>query len=202
MKSRISDSKPEAATKDFYTYGDYTKWPDEERWELIDGIPYNMSPAPSRIHQKILGELYKQIAVYLTGKTCEVYIAPFDVRLPKGEESDEQIDTVVQPDLVVVCDQKKLDFHGCKGAPDLVVEVLSPKTAGKDMKTKLSLYERVGVKEYWLVDPGNKTIQVYQLEIGGRYGRPDVYIETDRLKVGLFPDLVIDLSSVFCEQAG
>lgn len=199
MKSRISESKPEAATKDLYTYGDYTTWPDEERWELIDGVPYNMSPAPSRIHQKILGDLHRQVANYLIGKTCEVYIAPFDVRLPKGDESDEQIDTVVQPDLVVVCDRKKLNERGCKGAPDLVVEVLSPGTAGKDMKTKLSLYERVGVKEYWLVDPMNKTVQVYQLEIEGIYGRPDIYTETDHLKVGLFPDLEIDLSLVFNE---
>lgn len=199
MESRISDSRPEAATKDIYTYGDYAKWPDEERWELIDGVPYNMSPAPSRIHQKFLGELFKQIAVYLTGKTYEVYIAPFDVRLPKGDESDEQIDTVVQPDLVIVCDREKLDERGCKGAPDLAVEVLSPGTAGKDMKIKLALYERVGVKEYWLVDPSNKTVQVYQLEAAGRYGRPGIYTDTDQVKVGLFPDLEIDLSSVFSE---
>ena len=197
MDSRISEPRPEAAAKDTYTYGDYAKWPDEERWELIDGIPYNMSPAPSRFHQKILGDLYRQVANYLTGKTCEVYIAPFDVRLPKGEENDEQIDTVVQPDLVVVCDREKLDERGCKGAPDLVVEVLSPGTAGKDMKIKLALYERVRVKEYWLVDPGNKTVQVYQLETSGRYGRPGIYTDTDQPKVGLFTDLAIDLSMVF-----
>lgn len=199
MKSKISEPKPEAATKDSYTYGDYSEWPDEERWELIDGIPYNMSPAPSRIHQKITGELFRLIANYLTGKECEVYIAPFDVRLPKGDENDEQIDTVVQPDLVVVCERKKLDERGCKGAPDLVVEVLSPGTAAKDMKIKLALYERVGVKEYWLVDPGNKTVQVYQLETSGRYGRPGIYTDTDQIKVGLFPDLEIDLTSVFSE---
>lgn len=196
MESRISEPRPEAATKDTYTYGDYAKWPDEERWELIDGVPYNMSPAPSCIHQKILGELHKQIAVYLTGKTCEVYIAPFDVRLPKGQENDEQIDTVVQPDLVV-CDRAKLDERGCKGAPDLVAEVLSPQTAGKDMKIKLALYERVGVKEYWLVDPNNKTVQVYQMETSGRYGRPGIYTGADQVKVGLFTDLVIDLAMVF-----
>ena len=197
MESRISETRPEAATKDSYTYGDYAKWPDEERWELIDGVPYNMSPAPSRSHQKILGELFKQIAVYLTGKTCEVYIAPFDVRLPKGDENDDQITTVVQPDLVVVCDREKLDDHGCKGAPDLVVEVLSPGTAGKDMKIKLALYERVGVKEYWLVDPSYKAVQVYQLETSGRYGRPGIYTGADQVKVGLFLDLEIDLSMVF-----
>ncbi len=199
MKSRISEPRPEAAAKDLFTYGDYSKWPDEERWELIDGIPYNMSPAPSRIHQKILGELHKQIAVYLTGKPCEVYMAPFDVRLPKGDERDDRIDTVVQPDLVVVCDRRKLDDRGCKGAPDLVVEILSPWTAGKDMKTKLSLYERVGVKEYWLVDPAHKTVQVYLLGPEGRYGRADVYADGEQAKVGLFPDLSVDLNSVFSE---
>ncbi|MGE5604171.1 MAG: Uma2 family endonuclease [Bacteroidota bacterium] len=197
MKSRISEPRPEAATKDLYTYGDYAKWPDEERWELIDGIPYNMSPAPSRSHQKILGDLHRQVANYLIGKTCEVYIAPFDVRLPKGDESDEQIDTVVQPDLMVVCDREKLDERGCKGAPDLVVEVLSPGTAGRDMKIKLALYERVGVKEYWLVDPSNKTVQVYQLETEDRYGRPGIYTSADRLKVGIFTDLEINLAMVF-----
>ena len=197
MKSKICESKPEAATKELYTYGDYAKWPDEERWELIDGVPYNMSPAPSRSHQRILGDLHRQIANYLIGKTCEVYIAPFDVRLPKGDENDEQIDTVVQPDLVVVCDREKLDERGCKGAPDLAIEVLSPYTAGKDMKTKLNLYERVGVREYLIVDPVNKTVQVYQLEIEGRYGRPDIYTGTEHLKVGLFPDLEIELTSVF-----
>lgn len=197
MKSRISETRSEAATKDSYTYRDYVNWPDGERWELIDGIPYNMSPAPSRIHQKVLGELFKQMAVYLTGKACEVYIAPFDVRLPKGDETDEQIETVVQPDLLVVCDRRKLDAQGCKGAPDLVAEVLSPETAGKDMKKKFALYERVGVKEYWIIDPGNKTVQVYKLDTEGQYGRPGVYTETDHVKIGLFSDLAIDLSLVF-----
>ncbi len=180
-----------------YTYGDYLTWPDDERWELIDGIPYNMSPAPTRSHQKISGELFKQIAVYLTGKTCEVYAAPFDVRLPKGEEEDALIDTVVQPDLVVVCDPKKLDEPGCKGAPDWVVEILSPHTAAKDMKIKRDLYERVRVKEYWLVDPGNKTVQIYQSGDEGRYGRPEVCAAGDQVKAGVFSDLIIDLAAVF-----
>jgi hypothetical protein len=117
LKFVARESKPEAATKETYTYGHYLTWLDDERWELIDGVPYDMTPAPSRLHQKISTELIKQIAVYLTGKTCEVYAAPFDVRLPKGDEEDEKIMTVVQPDLVVVCDPKKLDERGCKGAP-------------------------------------------------------------------------------------
>lgn len=100
---------------------------------------------------------------------------------------------------MVICDRQKLDARGCKGAQDLVVEILSPETAGKDMKTKFTIYERVGVKEYWIVDLMNKTVQVYKLETVRRYSRPDIYTETDHLKVGLFLDLEIDLSSVFSE---
>ncbi|MGQ9779808.1 MAG: Uma2 family endonuclease [Bacillota bacterium] len=197
MKFVAREAKPEAATKETYTYGDYLTWLDDERWELIDGIPYNMTPAPSRSHQVISRELLVQIAVYLTGKTCEVYAAPFDVRLPKGDEEDELIDTVVQPNLVVVCDPEKLDERGCRGAPDWVVEILSPETAAKDMKIKRDLYERVGVKEYWLVDPANKTVQVYTRGDDGRYGRPEVYAAGDQVKVGIFPDLFVDLAKVF-----
>ena len=164
---------------------------------MIDGIPYDMSPAPSRAHQKISGELFKQIAVYLTGKTCEVYAAPFDVRLPKSDEEDARIETVVQPDLAVVCDPKKLDEPGCKGAPDWTIEILSPRTATKDIQIKLSLYERVGVREYWLVDPENRTVQVYRQGGGGRYEPPAVYTAGDQVKAGIFSDLIVDLAMVF-----
>ena len=197
MKFVAREAKPEAATKETYTYGDYLTWLDDERWELIDGIPYNMTPAPSRSHQVISRELLLQIAIYLTGKTCEVYAAPFDVRLPKGDEEDELIETVVQPDLVVVCDPKKLDERGCRGAPDWVVEILSPETAAKDMKIKRDLYERVGVKEYWLIDPANKTVQIYTQGDDRRYGRPEVYAAGDQVKACIFPDLIIDLAKVF-----
>lgn len=182
-----------------YTYKDYLTWPGEERWELIEGIPYNMSPAPSRKHQKILRELVKLYANYLTGKTCEVYHAPFDVRLPKAAEKDENIDTVVQPDLVIVCDKSKLDDRGCKGAPDLVVEILSPQTAKKDMEDKFLLYERVGVKEYWIVDPHNNTVLVYKLEDKDKYGRHKTYSAEDVLKPGIFEDMEIKLSEVFAD---
>ncbi|MGE5550598.1 MAG: type II toxin-antitoxin system prevent-host-death family antitoxin [Bacteroidota bacterium] len=197
MKFMAREAKPEAASKETFTYGDYLSWPDDERWELIDGVPYNMSPGPNRAHQEVSGELFKQIAVYLTGKTCKVYAAPFDVRLPKGDEEDEQIETAVQPDLVVVCDLRKLDERGCKGAPDWVVEIISPHTAAKDMKIKRDLYERVGVREYWLVDPGNKTVQIYAPGKDGRYGRPEVYAAGDQVHTGIFSDLIIDLAMVF-----
>jgi len=180
-----------------YTYKDYLTWPDDERWELIEGVPYNMSPAPSRKHQKILRELIKLFATYLTGKTCEVYHAPFDVRLPKASEKNESIDTVVQPDMVVICDRSKLDDRGCKGAPDLIVEILSPHTAKKDMEDKFLLYECVGVKEYWIIDPHNNTVLVYKLEDNNKYGRHKIYSTEDELKPGIFEDMEIKLAEVF-----
>lgn len=193
------ESRPEAATKEFFTYGDYLSWPEEERWEIIDGFPFHMSAAPSRIHQAILREILTQFNLYLKGKTCKVYAAPFDVRLPKGDEAEEKIDTVVQPDLVVVCDPQKLDDRGCKGAPDLIIEILSTHTAAKDMKIKRQLYEQVGVREYWLVDPGNKVVQIYERVENNQYGKPKIYTEGDQAKVSIFPDLLIDLSEIFNE---
>ncbi|EAX46807.1 protein of unknown function DUF820 [Thermosinus carboxydivorans Nor1] len=183
-----------------YTYGDYLAWPDDERWELINGVPYSMTPAPSRRHQAVTGEIYRQIANYIktNGGPCQVYVAPFDVRLPKGGEKDEDIDTVVQPDIVVVCDRKKLDPRGLRGAPDLIVEVVSPATASKDKRDKFLLYERSGVREYWIVEPQPKLVTVFTLA-GGRYGRPDVYAEPDQIPVGIFPDCIIDLAAVFAD---
>lgn len=182
-----------------YCYGDYLSWSEEERWELIGGVAYAMSPAPPRRHQEILGELHRQISNFLLGKNCRVYIAPFDVRLPEGNERDEEIRTVVQPDLVVVCDQSKLDEKGCRGAPDLVIEVVLPATVKKDMREKFFLYERVGVQEYWIVHPVDKTILVFVLGEDKKYGRPEVYAEEGNIKVGVLPDLTIDLQAVFRE---
>ncbi len=182
-----------------FTYGDYLTWDNEERWELIDGIPYNMTPAPSTLHQRILIELSRQFSNYLRGKPCEVFAAPFDVRLPKSEEADEAVTTVVQPDIVVICDASKLDKRGCRGAPDIVIEILSPSTAQKDIKIKLSLYERAGVKEFWIVYPEGKTVMVFTLQQQGRYGRPEVYSDKDAVTPVIFGDLSIELSSVFSD---
>ena len=185
--------------EELFTYGDYRTWNDDERWELIDGIPFCMSPAPKVVHQSILMELGKQFAVYLTGKPCKVFPAPFDVRLPEADENDDLVTTVVQPDLTVICDKGKLDEAGCRGAPDLVVEILSPGTAQKDLKIKFVRYERAGVREYWIVDPTAQTVMVFFLGADGRYGRPSVYVDTDRPLVGIFPDLEIDLAAVFAD---
>lgn len=144
----------------------------------------------------------KEVAIaefkdYLKGKTCRVYAAPFDVRLPQMQESDEQTSTVVQPDLVVVCDKTKLDRQGCKGSPDLVVEITSPSTFQKDLKEKFYLYERVGVYEYWIIYPEENTVCVFRLTPEGKYSRPEVYTEQDSIAVGVFEDLIIELTEAF-----
>lgn len=180
-----------------FTYQDYLTWSANERWELINGQAYNMTPAPSRRHQEISGQLHTLFNNYLRGKTCRIYAAPFDVFLPQMQESYEQTSTVVQPDLVVVCDKTKLDQQGCKGNPDLVVEITSPSTFQKDLKEKFYLYERVGVLEYWIVYPEENTICVFHLTPEGKYSRPEVYTEQDSIVVGIFGDLIIELSEAF-----
>jgi len=189
---------PLSKKEEKFTYGDYLSWPDEERWELIEGVPYDMTPAPSRFHQEILMEMARQFANYLRNKACKVYVAPFDVRLLKGDEKDEEIETVVQPDLVVVCDPAKLDEKGCRGTPDLVMEITSPATARKDQREKFLLYEKAGVKEYWIVNPTDKIVTVFILNENRKYGRPEIYSDEDSIGVGLFSgDLVIDLKAAF-----
>jgi len=182
-----------------FTYGDYLTWDDGERWELIDGVPYSMSPAPGVAHQRILGRVHFQLFSFLRDKPCQVFLAPFDVRLPEADESDELVETVVQPDLVIICDQSKLDQRGCRGAPDLVVEILSSSTAHHDLKVKFARYERAGVREYWIIDPLGKTTQVFSIASGGGYGRPQVYGCGDMAPVGVIPGLMIDLAEIFAE---
>jgi Uma2 family endonuclease len=182
-----------------YTYRDYLSWPDEERWELIDGVAYCMSPAPAPIHQEYLGELLAQFVAYLRGKPCRVYGAPFDVRLPDRGEADEEIHTVVQPDLVVICEATKIDERGCRGAPDMAIEILSPSTGSKDQVQKLGLYERHGVREYWVVDPVTRVIRVYLLGADGKYGRDVAYPGGTAISVATVPGLKIDTGLVFGE---
>ena len=174
-----------------YTYADYRTWDDSERWELIDGIPYAMSPAPTRSHQKVVGRIYSRLEHFLRGKTCEVYISPFDVRLNAGTKDD----TVVQPDILVVCDKSKLDESGCTGAPDMVVEVLSPSTARRDRWLKFTRYIKAGVREYWIVDPETKTASVHLLKDGAY--TVDVYSDEDTVPVHVLDGCKIDLGEVF-----
>jgi len=182
-----------------FTYADYVTWPEGERWELIHGVAFAMTPAPGRLHQAILGALFAQLYLQLRETGCNVYPAPFDVRLPSAAETDDEIDTVVQPDVVVVCDRGKLDERGCKGAPDLVMEILSPGSARHDMKKKLVLYEQAGVKEYWVVHPAEKLVMVFSLGANGEYGKPAAYTEEDQVSVPLLGEVTIDLQQVFVE---
>ena len=180
----------------FYSYADVLTWDESERTELIYGQPVMMSP-PSRVHQEVIGELFAQIHAYLRGKRCKVYPAPFGVRLFEKEgDSPYSVDTLVEPDITVVCDPGKLDDAGCKGAPDLIIEVLSPSTQRHDRLTKFSLYQRAGVQEYWLVDPASRSVSVYTLEEGA-YHAAVVYASNSSAPVGVLEDCTIDLTTVF-----
>jgi Uma2 family endonuclease len=186
-------------SNDRLTYGEYCSWDASMRWELIDGVAYNMPPAPTRQHQKISMELAVRLYKHLQGKPCEVYASPFDVLLPDFDDQlDNEVTTFVQPDLVV-CEAEKLTERGCKGAPTLIIEILSPGKAAYDVKTKFNLYERVGVREYWIVHPIDRTVMVFKLNPDGEYGRPDMYGKRDRVSVPLLGDLEIDLALVFGE---
>lgn len=176
--------------KDRHTYAEYRSWGEDARYELIDGAAYLMAPAPLLEHQETAGEIYRQLANALTGTRCRAFVAPLDVRLPKGEEGDDEIDTVVQPDVLVVCDPQRLDRRGVRGAPDLVVEVLSPATASHDQVRKRRVYERAGVREYWLVHPTDRVLTIYRLQ-DGQYGRPDVFELAGQTPVGVLPGVVI-----------
>jgi Uma2 family endonuclease len=190
---------PEKQKYSTYSYKDYLSWNDGERWEIINGAVYSMTPAPSRRHQDISRELGFQIASYLKGKMCTLYYAPFDVRLPDyPDQPDNEITNVVQPDLLVVCDRTKLDDKGLKGAPDWIIEILSPSTSLHDMTVKYSLYEKAGIKEYWIVDPANALVTVYTL-IDGRYIRSGVFGKNDNVPSGIFKDLLIDMTQVIIE---
>jgi Uma2 family endonuclease len=184
-----------------WTYADYLTWSDEERWEIIDGVAYAMSPAPSTAHQRILRNLASQINAYLQGKPCELFWAPFDVRLADNkQQSDNYTETVVQPDIVVICDPDKIDKRGCNGAPDIVIEITSPSTGKNDLTIKFDLYQRHGVKEYWIVLPEEKTVMIFKLQDTGKYDQPTNFGGTDTFNVSLLGDHLIDLAEVFAEH--
>jgi len=146
-----------------FTYGDYLTWPEGERWEIIDGVAWDMSPAPSVAHQRVSRDLLVLLLAHFRDRGCEVLAAPCDVLLPEADEADEQVETVVQPDLFVVCDPEKVGTARIRGTPDLVVEILSPSTARKDEGIKRDRYARAGVPEYWLVHPIDRVILRYAL---------------------------------------
>lgn len=186
------------AKKARYTFADCLTWGENERIEIINGEAVMMAP-PSRVHQKISGEIFRQLANYLEGKKCEAYPAPFGVRLfEQAGDTPEDVDTMVEPDISVVCDRSKLDEHGCKGAPDLVVEILSPSSLRHDQLVKLGLYQSAGVREYWIVNPEDKTIRVMLLN-SGILQPHEVYTQSDIARVNVLEGCFIDLSKVFSE---
>jgi len=183
-----------------YTYADYLTWLDDKARELINGFIKMMSPAPRSEHASVssnvtwcLGSIIRKNK----GK-CKVFYAPFDVRFPKnGETADDKIYTVVQPDICVICDLSKIDKRGCCGAPDMIVEILSPSTAKKDYTEKFNLYEEHGVKEYWIVHPEDKAINVFLLQEDGKYNAGIVYEFEAKVPVYTFDNYLIDLKDIF-----
>lgn len=180
-----------------YTYADYLLWQFEERLELIKGKIFKMSPAPNTQHQAILGKLHLQVGSFFTNHYCQVFFAPFDVRFPrKGQAmSDQRIFTVVQPDLCVICDESKIDNRGCLGAPDLVVEILSPGNSKKEVDNKFDLYQESGVQEYWIVQPEEKNVLIFTLNDSGVF--VGLKPATEKFRSTLFPELEIDLKEIF-----
>lgn len=188
---------PFPAKQDRFTFSDVLTWDENERIEIIHGEAFMMAP-PSRIHQEISGEIFRQLANYLEGKRCKVYSAPFGVRLfERDGDSPGDVDTVVEPDISVVCDRSKLDDHGCKGAPDMLIEILSPSTLRHDQLVKLNLYQQAGVREYWIVDPMSKSVQVFLLDSEGFLRIHEVYGRTDVAKVNVLDGCFLELSKVF-----
>ncbi len=184
-----------------YNFADYLTWADEKRRELFDGFIKMMTPAPNRIHQDISKRLSFELQRYLQKKSCEIYYALFDVRLPKnGEKADNTIYTVVQPDICVICDLSKLDERGCIGAPDMIIEIVSPSNSKCDVEEKFELYQSHGIREYWVVFPHEKTVNVFLLNESGKYHFKGMYAEDSKVPVNIFKgDLVIDLAEIFEE---
>ena len=183
-------------TAECYKYADYAEWDDDNRYELIDGAAYLMSPGPSQMHQRIVGRLFRQLDDFLRGKTCEAFFAPSDVCLNAAGDRD---DSVVQPDLFVVCDKSKLDGQRCNGAPDMIIEILSPSSASRDMLLKYNKYLQAGVREYWIADPDTKMIRTCILN-AGKYDTTDYFNHnTDEIAVQVLSGCIIDVKDIFTD---
>lgn len=180
-----------------YTYADYLKWKFEERLELFRGRIFKLS-APNTMHQVISRNLLGNLIVFLKKQKCQVFSAPFDVRLPaKNRKKDNEVTTVVQPDICVICDETKLDARGCIGSPDLVIEILSPGNSKKEVKLKYELYEEAGVKEYWIVYPVEESVIVFLLNEDQKFDGAKVYAGDDIIYCKTIPGLNVDLTEVF-----
>lgn len=197
MKPKVTDFSQLDLNKT-YTYADYLTWRFQERVELIKGWIYKMSPAPKRLHQEVEIALSTEFYNFFKKENdCKVYQSPFDVRLTKKGNGDKEITTVVQPDICVICDPDKLDERGCIGAPDLIIEVLSPSTIKKDNYEKFDLYQENEVKEYWLVNPEGRSLQIFHLE-NDKYVEFDTVEDKDELITSkLFPELKFTTTDIF-----
>ena len=183
----------------YHTYADYLTWSASHGDELIDGTAYvREPPSPSFTHQTIVLELGHQAVKALKGKPWRACVAPLDVRLPKSNEEDDQVDTVVQPDVFIVSDLEKIDERGVRGAPDWIAEVLSPGTTRHDKVVKLRVYERAGVREVWLIDPIKRTLMIHRLE-AGRYGRATLLELKGQMPLTAVPGVTIDWDEVLAE---
>jgi Uma2 family endonuclease len=180
-----------------YTYADYLTWRFEQMVELIKGKLFILSPAPASRHQSISTKLVGLAFQYFINHKCNVYHAPFDVRLVKDKKGDKEITTVVQPDICIVCDENKIDERGCLGSPDWIIEIISPSTAKKDYSEKFNLYQENGVKEYWIVNPDANCMHQYVLNAEGLYDEKAFLVKTDKASPALFPELIIELEFVF-----
>jgi Uma2 family endonuclease len=177
-------------TSGHYTYKEYKNWPEGERWELIEGSAYAMSPAPTYSHQRLVVDLVGKLYAFLQGKHCELLAAPIDVFLPSSRgEAEDDIDTIVQPDVIVVCDHDKLCDKGVRGGPDFVVEILSPSTAMKDLSKKKKLYAKHGVREYWILNPEDLSILAYRRD-GEGFGRALEYRHGESVDSSALPGFV------------
>lgn len=185
-----------------YTYGDYILWKFQERVELLKGRLFPMA-APNVQHQRISSYLHTTLGMFLLNQKCDLFSAPFDVRLPlpTQHQTTDKIDTVIQPDLCVICDEKKLDKQGCIGAPDLVVEILSPGNSKKEMKFKLDLYEEAGVLEYWIIDPTHQVAHFYYLNADSqRFIAARPLADDDILKSMVLEGFELDLGKIFPKE--
>ena len=191
-------NEPMALYNKKWTYSDYLKFDFDYMVELIHGHIYKMTPAPNSWHQEILGDLHVEFRKCFSDHPCKVYLSPFDVILPVASEKRNTSTTVVQPDLCVICDLSKIEKAGCFGPPDLVVEILSPHTSKKDIDKKHEIYEEVGVKEYWIVFPMERLIQVFFLK-NNSYKKVRTYTYEDSISSELFPELEIALEPILQE---
>jgi Uma2 family endonuclease len=182
-----------------YTFADYLTWIDDKRRELINGFVKLMSPAPTSYHQSITINLATEIKNYIKRKKYRIFTAPFDVRFPEINDNKEndKIFTVVQPDISIICDLSKIDAKGCIGAPDMIIEIVSPASARHDVEEKFQLYQKHGVREYWIVFPEDRSLNVFTLDESHKYQLVGMYANDSKVKVNIFEDLVIDLAEIF-----